>query len=511
MKVVTVQQMRAIEHRADVEYGLTSAVLMEHAGLSVAEILRDELGGDVAGRSVLVLVGPGNNGGDGRVAGHFLAAWGARLAYYVWREQRLEDGGDALPVGDDLAPLRAALERTDVVLDALLGTGTARPLDQTMRRVLAAVAEMRAAKGKPLVFAVDLPTGLNADTGAVDEGAIAADLTITLAFPKPGLLLFPGAAHIGDLRVGSIGLPADMARDVAFDLVDAPLARSLLPARPLESNKGTYGKAMVLAGSARYPGSAYLASSAAGRVGAGLVTLATTPELAPIYATKLTEVTFHLLLPDSATAADRARELVSGLAGYRALLVGPGLGQAPETWDLLRAVLDGVRALAPDDRPLLVVDADGLNLLAKERDWWDILPPGSVLTPHPGEMGRLLGGEHISGGGADRLQVAEWARKWHHVVVLKGACTLIAAPDGRLRIHWPPNPALATAGTGDVLAGAIAGLLAQRLGAFDAASLGVYLHGRAGLAVRAWVGDAGLLASDLLAELPQAAKELRAH
>lgn len=509
MKVVTVEQMRAIERRADAEHGLTSAILMEHAGLSVAEIVRDELGGEVAGLAVLVLVGPGNNGGDGRVAARFLAEWGARITCYVWKAQELETGASTIPVGDDLAGLRAALEQTDLVLDALLGTGTARPLDPTMRRVLATVAAERARRPRLVVVAVDLPTGLNADTGAVDEGTIPADLTVTLAFPKVGLLLFPGGGYLGALRVGGIGLPDGMAGDVSLELVDESLARALLPARPLESNKGTFGKAMVLAGSLPYPGSAYLAATAAGRVGAGLVTLATTPDLAPIYAVKLSEATFHLLPPTSAAPADRARDLVAGLADYRALLAGPGLGQARETADFLRALFTSVRDEKPADRPALVVDADGLNMLAKEAEWWKLLPPGTILTPHPGEIGRLLGGARVSGGGPDRLQVGQWARDWGHVVVLKGACTLIASPDGRLRAHWPPNPALATAGTGDVLAGTIAGLLAQGLDAFDAASLGVYLHGRAGLAVREWLGDAGLLAGDLLPELPIAIRDTR--
>jgi ADP-dependent NAD(P)H-hydrate dehydratase / NAD(P)H-hydrate epimerase len=509
VKVVTVEQMRDIEHRADVEHGLPSSALMEHAGLSVAEILRDELGGEVTGLSVLVLVGPGNNGGDGRVAARFLAEWGATLTYYVWKGHHLEEGPEVVPVGNDFGALRAAAERADVVLDALLGTGNARPLDPNMRRALAVVAEERQRRGRPVILAVDLPTGLNADTGAVDEGTIAADITVTLAFPKLGLLLFPGAEFVGELRVGGIGLPAGMAGDVTTDLVDESLARSLLPSRPLESNKGTFGKVMLLAGSLPYPGSGYLASTAAGRVGAGLVTLATTPDLAPIYAAKLSEATFHLLPPTSVPPADRARDLVGGLGGYRALLVGPGLGQAPETRDFLREVFAGLRRMSDADRPSLVVDADGLNFLAREPEWWTLLPPETVLTPHPGEIGRLLGGTRVSGGGPDRLQAASWAIQWQHVVVLKGACTLIAAPDGRTRVYWPPNPALATAGTGDVLAGTISGLLAQGLEPFNAASLGVYVHGRAGLAVATWTGEAGLLASDLLTELPVALRETR--
>ncbi len=186
-------------------------------------------------------------------------------------------------------------------------------------------------------------------------------------------------------------------------------------------------------------------------------------------------------------------------------MVGPGLGQSDATREFLLHVFDGVRALPETERPRLLVDADGLNNLSRVERWYERLPANTVLTPHPGEMARLRGGAHVSGGGVDRLSVAsECAREWGHVIVLKGVCTLIAAPDGALRLNWPGNPALATAGTGDVLAGTIGGLQAQGMAPFEAASAGVYLHSRAGLLVSARLGDAGLLASDLLQELPLA-------
>lgn len=515
MKVVTVDQMRAIEQRAETDYGLTSPMLMEHAGGSVAEILRAHRGGNVADARILVLVGPGNNGGDGRVAARYLADWGARITSFLWKERRIEEGvGEGTssePAGDDLAGLRSALERTDVVLDAFLGTGHARPLDPLMRSALAAVEEERGRRPALFVAAVDLPSGLNADTGEVDPGTLRANLAVTLAFPKLGLLLFPGAAYVGALEVGSIGIPAGMADDVPLDLLDASLVRSLLPARPLDSNKGTFGKAMILAGSPPYPGSAYLAATAAGRIGAGLVTLAVSPDMAPIYAAKLSEATFRLLPPADAPPDQRARALVDGLDGYTALLIGPGLGQAPATREFLLAALSHIQLLAEHRRPRLVVDADGLNNLSQVERWWERLPPRTIITPHPGEMARLRGGARVSGGQADRVDVArQAAAEWDHIVVLKGACTLVAAPDGAMRINWPPNPALATAGTGDVLAGTVAGLLAQGADPYAAASAAVYLHGRAGLAVASRLGDAGLLASDLLAELPLALRGARA-
>lgn len=511
MKIVTVDEMRAIEQRADTEHGLSSSVLMAHAGRSIAAIIQTHLGGDVAGVRVLVLAGPGNNGGDGRVAAQQLAQRGAQVGLYSWKERQLEIDMRPVPVGEDLAALRAELERADVVLDALLGTGHSRPLDTTMRRILSAVAEERERRPALLVAAVDVPSGLNADTGEVDAGTVRADLTVTLAFPKLGMLLFPGAEYVGELEVGDIGLPADRTAGGALDLLDAALVRALLPARPLNSNKGTFGKAMILAGSLPYPGSAYLAATAAGRVGAGLVTVAVTPDMAPIYAVKLSEATFRLLPRADVPPAERARSLVEGLASYTALLIGPGLGQEDATHELVMAVLAGVTALPEEHRPRLVVDADGLNHLARVARWWERLPARTIITPHPGEMGRLRGGQRVSGGGADRIEIArEAAAEWGLVVVLKGACTLIASPERALRVNWPPNPALATAGTGDVLAGTVTGLLAQGLDPFAAASAAVYLGGRAGLAVAERSGDAGLLASDLLPELPIALRDTKA-
>ncbi len=511
MKIVTIDQMRELETRAERELGLSSRVLMENAGLSAADLFR-QWAGDLDGKHIVLLIGPGNNGGDGLVIARHLKSWGARITLYLWKEGQIVLGGEgglSIPVREDLKHLRVALASADFVLDAILGTGRSRPLDVTMRAALAMARDERKRRAGLRVVAIDLPTGVNADTGEADEGAIPADLTITLANPKLGLFFFPGAELVGDLVVGSIGLPAGMDEAIRLEMLTDALVREELPLRPLESNKGTFGKVMVLAGSPPYPGSAYLAATAAGRVGAGLITLAVGPELAPIYSVKLSEVTFALLPDERAAPEERAAALLGALEGYRALVMGPGLGRSEATRAFLLKVLEGVRAMADAERPRLVIDADGLNNLSTLEHWWEHLPAESVLTPHPGEMRRLCGGQDVSGGGPDRLEIAQTkARAWGQIVVLKGACTIIAAPDGRARINWRGNPALATAGTGDVLAGTIAGLLAQGMAPYAAASAGVFLHSRAGAIACETLGDAGLLAGDLLPLLPVARKQI---
>ncbi len=511
MKIVSIDQMRDLETRADRELGMSSRVLMENAGRSAADLFRS-WAGTIAGKNVVLLIGPGNNGGDGLVIARHLKSWGARVTLYLWKEGQIVLGGIgglAIPVRDDLRHLQVALDSADFVFDALLGTGRSRPLDPTMRAALALVREERQRRADLRVVAVDLPTGVHADTGQADEGAVPADLTITLANPKLGLFFFPGAALVGELMIGSIGLPAGMDAAVPLEMLTDALVRAELPPRPLDSHKGTFGKAMILGGSPPYPGSAYLAATAAGRVGAGLVTLAVGPEMLPIYGVKLSEATFALLPAEQTAPEERARALLGMLNGYRVLLIGPGLGRSEAMRALLSRILAGVRALPDAERPRLVVDADGLNNLATFERWWELLPKESILTPHPGEMSRLCGGQQISGGGPDRLESAQArAREWGQVVVLKGACTVVAAPDGRARINWRGNPALATAGTGDVLAGAIAGLLAQGMSPYEAASAGVFLHSRAGSIACETLGDAGLLASDLLSLLPVARRQI---
>jgi len=307
--------------------------------------------------------------------------------------------------------------------------------------------------------------------------------------------------------VADIGIPPHLAESVTEELITARWARTILPERPLLANKGSFGRVLVVAGSINYIGAAYLACSGAIRVGAGLVTLATAASLQPILAAKLTEVTY-LPLPESQPGiiSPEAARLVRQESGhYNVLLIGCGLGQSQSAGRFIRSVLLHAKSSLPG----LVLDADALNTLAKVPGWWQRLAGDAILTPHPGEMARLVG-LSVDEVQSDRVGIAKKAAsEWHKTVVLKGAYTVVAAPDGRCRVSAVANPGLASAGTGDVLVGVIAGLVAQGLSLFDAAAGGVFLHGEVGEVVRARLGDAGMIASDLLPVLPLVIKQLK--
>ncbi len=513
MKLVTAQQTREIEKRATA-LGLDVSTLMERAGLGVGREVARMLG-EVSGREVLVLVGPGNNGGDGLVAARHLRDWGARVSLYLLGREDpeepllLECRRRQVPWArgeedQDLAVLGRFLATADAVLDALFGTGRFRPLEGLFRAVLEKVEEEKKKRPGLKLIALDMPSGLDPDTGKLDPATPAFDETITVGYPKRGLYAFPGASHTGKIAFVDLGLPQEAAADIATELLTPEFAARLLPPRPAEANKGTFGRVLVAAGSENYIGAACLACLGAYRVGAGLVTLAAPRSLYPIFASGLTEAT-HLPLPDEggflSTRAWQA--LVEKITGYDVLLLGCGIGRAPVVSRFMEAFL-GAGLKKP-----IVLDADGLNHLAGREGWWGRLPEGAVLTPHPGELARLTGlaMSEIQG---DRLEVARrFAGMWGKVLVLKGAFTVIASPEGEVRLSPFANPALASAGTGDVLSGAIAGLLAQGLSPFDAASLGVYLHGLAGELAREGLGEAGVVASDLLPLLPRGIKKLK--
>ena len=520
LKIVTAAQMVALEQASE-RQGVSTGRLMENAGLAVAEAIRNQLGG-IAGVQVLVLVGPGNNGADGLVVARHLRRWGAQASVYLATrrptpdpkmELALEYGVAVFSLSNDpeVVELEGLLRGCRLVLDAVLGTGKARPLEgpvkELARRINAWRIESRGRDHQ--VFALDLPTGLNSDTGQTDPNCIAASQTLALGFPKVGLLTFPGAQLAGQLRVLDIGLPPGLDPEAGIDLelLSPDWVGEHLPVRPLDSHKGTFGHALIVAGSRNYVGAAFLAAQAAVRTGAGLVTLATPESVYPIAAGKLTEV-IHLPLPedpDGLVHPDAAELIRANLSHYDVLAVGCGLGQSEGTQKFMeRLVLDQPQLSLP-----LVIDADGLNNLSRLENWWQRLPGITVLTPHPGEMATLTGAPTAEIQ-RDRIGAArKWADYWKVALVLKGAHTAVAHLDQAVRVSPFANPGLASGGTGDVLTGIIAALMAQGLSGGLAASCGVYLHGQAGAGAVLDVGEAGLTATDLIQQLPQTMGRLR--
>jgi len=399
--------------------------------------------------------------------------------------------------------LRGALGGADLVIDALLGTGQARPLEGVLAEALDIVAEARRSAYPPKVLAADLPTGLNADSGAVDPHTVPADETVAFGLPKLGHYIAQRDV-VGRLQVVDIGIPAGLDADLPLELLERRWVRERLPERPPTANKGTFGRVLSLSGSITFPGAAYLCTAAAARAGAGLVTFACVRALLPALSARLAEGTFLPLPDEDGFLSPAAIETIAAeLPRYTVLLAGPGLGNRPSVAAALRALLPRVPA-----ELRVVLDADALNILAETENFPTLLPEACVMTPHPGEMARLTRSS-IAEVQAARLDVAlRCAREWRAVVVLKGAGTIVAAPDGRAWLAPFATAALASAGTGDVLAGTIAALLAQGMPPAEAAACGVFLHGTAGELLRKEMGDAGVLASDVLAALPRARQDV---
>jgi hydroxyethylthiazole kinase-like uncharacterized protein yjeF len=545
IKIVTVAQMKAIEAAAD-KAGLSYAMMMDSAGQSLAEHILARIA-NAAEQKVVVLCGTGNNGGDGLVAANGLAEAGASVAIYALKPldendvkvKRLREKGLLVVDAENdqrWRVLKNLMGGVTILVDAVFGTGARLPIAGKPADLLKQVTKLLEERPgePPLRIAVDCPSGLNCDTGALDPNALPADLTVTFAAAKRGQFAFPGAEAVGELAVVDIGiggLNLTELENINVILATSGLVRGMLPPRPRNAHKGTFGRVLIAAGSVNYTGAAYLSGAAAYRVGAGLVTLAVVPPVYGILAGHLLEATW-LMLPheQGVIAGPAAGVLRENYARTQALLVGPGLGMEHETAEFIsrwlgagegggtrRGQLGFVSAQAAQETakdqqtpmPPAVVDADGLKLMAQIDGWAQLLPRDTVLTPHPGEMA-ILTGLDKDAIEADRVGTAQkFAAQWGQVVVLKGAFTVVAAPDGQTVVEPFATAALARAGTGDVLAGAIAGLLAQGLSPFDAAVAASYLHGQAGVLVAQTLGTtASVLASDIVEGLIEALANL---
>ncbi len=518
MEVVTGEQMRRIDRRAIDEQGIPGLRLMEAAGRGVAEALLEDYP-DAAASGVVVLCGKGNNGGDGLVAARYLARRGLtpRIVLLASADALAKDAAHnqraAVNLGLEIREVpdeqawereRSLLTGSPIVLDAMLGTGVkggAQGLPRTVIRDLS--------RSRCRVVSVDLPSGLDADTAEVQGIAVRAERTYTICRPKLALVLDPGATHAGAVRVIPIGIPDDAVaqESTSLEWVEATTAARLLPPRAAASHKGDYGHLLVVAGSRDKSGASVLVARGALRSGAGLVTLATTPSGLRYAASQQAEMMTESLT-ETATgtlAADAAEAALELLSGRDALALGPGLGAEPQTRHAVRVIVQGCHSP-------LVLDADALNALVGTADLSPLpeRPRPVVLTPHPGEAARLLG-RTTHEVQTDRLEAARrLARTSGAVVVLKGHQSIVARPDGQAAINSTGNPGMATGGAGDVLTGAVGALLARRLDGWNAARLAVFVHGAAGDRAARRLGQDGLIASDIVDELPGALVELRA-
>jgi hydroxyethylthiazole kinase-like uncharacterized protein yjeF len=509
LAVLTPEQMAAAD-RETIAAGTPSSVLMERAGQAVARAALAVAGGGY-GRRFLILCGKGNNGGDGLVAARLLAAEGATPVVILLADPAALTGDPAR----NLALLRRVrilsytppalareLQRSDLVIDALFGTGFTGGL----RGDAAAAAEAVNASGLPVV-AVDIPSGVDGATGGVDGPAIRAAVTVTMAAPKPGLILYPGSAYAGRVEVAGIGIGVPPAGPDVLGAPQAPDVAAVLGRRPPDAHKRSVGTVLVMAGSVAMPGAAALATAAALRAGAGLVTLATVEPVAHQMHASVPEATTLLLpaTPEGSVAAAALEPILARAAGVDAVAIGPGLTTHPETAALVRSLAGSLQ------RPL-VVDADALNALAAGAGP-DLLARRShptIITPHPGEMARLAGSssKEIQ---ADRAGTARaMAARLKAAVVLKGFRSIVAGPGGDTAVITTGGPALATGGTGDVLTGVTAALAAGGAGPYTAAWAASWLHGRAGDLLGARRGVRGVLAGDLPAAVAEVMHELEA-
>ena len=516
MKLATASQMRNIDSRAMKGHSIESLELMENAGAGIAAVIETEFA-PIESKRVTIICGKGNNGGDGLVVARHLHSRGVRVRVFLLARcdelkgdpesnlKRWESvGGSVTELESEAAAgwsdLEDALAGSDLAVDAMLGTGAEGSLTRKIAKAALALQECKCA-----VVAVDLPTGVDADTGAAGEPCVRATLTATLALMKVGLFLYPGVERAGRIVLVDIGIPASCVEEegIATELVENTLAAELLPGRPFNAHKGFCGKVAVIGGSVGLTGAVTLAGLGAMRSGAGLVTAYVPEGLNPILETKLTEV-MTSPLPQTSAGSISAHALprLLDLAGeVDAMLLGPGLSRAPESAELVREFARAHKAM-PAPKVPVVLDADGINAFEGKLDL--LHGAGWVVTPHPGEMSRLTG-EKIGDIESRRIEAArELAVRSGLTLVLKGAPTVTAEGSGRCFVNSTGNPGMATGGTGDVLSGMILSFLGQGLEGPRAALLAVYLHGLAGDLAAAEKTVWGMSAGDIVDYLPQA-------
>ncbi len=520
-KIVTTEQMRTLENNTIAD-GKSERALQLEAGLAAAQEAWMNVGA-MPERGILLLIGPGKNGGDGLIAANQLTKWGATPFVYLLRERNTDDPDwkefqesempYALATEDtDLKRLEFVLNEAALIVDALLGIGVnleSRPLDKQLSEITKRVNQTKENIVKPHILSLDIPTGINADNGYADPAAIKADTTVTFGYAKMGLYSYPGRENAGRIIPVDIGLSSIKKSTLPYEALELSELKTFVPQRPITAHKGTFGVVTIVGGSSQYPGAIRLAAEAAARSGAGLVQIAAPNHIQTLITNGLPDV-IHQPLPTTENTLDASAAITVLQAldekKTRALLIGPGLGKTANTTKFVHSIISSL-----SERKFLnglILDADALNTLSQIQDWSTPLQIPLIITPHPGEMSRLMGID-IDSIQKNRLESAlNYAKHINGIVVLKGAGTIVASPDGRARISEFASPVLAKAGTGDVLAGVIAGLVAQNVDSFEAASLGVYLHADMGRRVAENYGNAAGIAQDLLKVMPASRKML---
>jgi NAD(P)H-hydrate epimerase len=514
MRILTCSEMREADRRAIQEVGIPARVLMENAGRAVVQTMQKRID-DLESLSIAIVCGKGGNGGDGLVVLRTLAALGydARALVLAPFEslsaEALDNLQSALKLGlsvesastvDEWADAFPGVASADVVVDAIFGIGLTEAPRGIHERVIEDLNALDA-----FGVAVDVPSGLSSDAGSIPGIAFEADLTVALASPKVCHFLPPASGICGLLEVVDIGIPPELleGEEPRLETIEGEALAELVPRRRPESHKGTYGHLLIVAGSVGKTGAAVMAAEAALRTGVGLVTVASAKSAIPMMATRLPEAMWEPLPEtESGALSLRARPRILELIHARdALALGPGLGTEDETAALVHDIVGALEVPA-------VVDADGLNALARKPDAFSTVAPTIALTPHPGEAGRLLGSS-AKDVTRDRLRaVRRLARARGAHVLLKGHRTLISDPAGNVRVNLTGNAGMATGGTGDVLTGVVGSLLAQGVEIGDALALAAHVHGLAGDFAAAEVGKTGLVASDVIQKLPVALRSL---
>ena len=539
VKLYSVKEMQILEKEAN-ESGLTYEMMMENAGQGIADEIEFAYS-QLSNKKIIALVGSGNNGGDALVALYHLSLKQWETCAYIVKKRVPDDpliarlianGGQVIKEEEDkkFSSLKKLLKSYSVLIDGIFGTGIKLPLKEDIVKILLFVKDNLISDSKKInVVAVDCPSGVDCETGEAADETIPADITVTMAGVKGGLIRFPAAKLTGEIRVASIGPIENLSAytDNQKIILTGEMIKKYLPARPPDAHKGTFGTAFIVAGSVNYTGAAILAGMAAYRSGVGLVTMAVPSPLHEALSGQFPESTWVLLPHEMGViSADAARVVRQNIDRATAILIGPGFGLEDTTREFLYKLftdgglvnkggigfIHGTKTNRENEiiQTPIIMDADGLKLIAKIPNWPEVLPSPAILTPHPGEMS-VLTGLTTDAIQANRLDIArQYSIKWGHVVVLKGAFTVIAAPDGQLAVVLVASPALARAGTGDVLAGLIVGLRAQGIEAFQTACAGVWIHANAGLLAAKRMGNtASVIASDVLNAIPQVISDMQ--